>query len=188
MANALSPIPGLRPPLIRSTNEIQILTPGLSPDRNRAGVMKIWVDADACPVVIKEILYRAANRCKIPVVLVANQPLQTPPSPYLSSMQVSGGFDVADDAIVAQVTAGDLVITADIPLAAEVIEKSAHVLSPRGERFTADNIKPRLNVRDFMDTMRASGMHSGGPRPLGQADRQHFANQLDTLLAKNRRN
>lgn len=146
--------------------------------------MKIWVDADACPVAIKEILYRAAKRCQVETVLVANQPLQTPPSPYISSLQVSGGFDVADQAIVAQVTAGDLVITADIPLAAEVIDKSAHALSPRGERFTTDNIKSRLNLRDFMDTMRASGLHSGGPRPMSQADRQAFANQLDRFLSK----
>lgn len=146
--------------------------------------MKIWVDADACPVAIKEILYRAAGRCRVEMVLVANQPLQTPRSPYITSLQVSGGFDVADQAIVERISAGDLVITADIPLAAEVIDKDAHALSPRGERYTADNIKGRLNLRDFMDTMRASGLHSGGPRPMNQADRQAFASQLDKLLAQ----
>lgn len=146
--------------------------------------MKIWVDADACPVVIKEILYKAATRCQLPLVLVANQPLATPPSPFISSLQVSGGFDVADNEIVARVSSGDLVITADIPLAADIIAKSAYALSPRGELFTADNIKTRLGMRDFLETMRASGIHSGGPKAMDQTDRQKFANQLDKILTK----
>ncbi len=147
--------------------------------------MKIWVDADACPVVIKEILYRAAMRCEITTTLVANQPLSTPSSPFIKTLQVSQGFDVADNEIVKRLSAGDLVVTGDIPLAAEVIEKGGQALNPRGERYTANNIKARLNMRDFMDTMRASGVNTGGPPPLGQNERQAFANQLDTILRKN---
>jgi len=147
--------------------------------------MKIWVDADACPVVIKEILYRAAMRCEITTTLVANQPLSTPSSPFIKMLQVSQGFDVADNEIVKRLSAGDLVVTGDIPLAAEVIEKGGQALNPRGERYTANNIKARLNMRDFMDTMRASGVNTGGPPPLGQNERQAFANQLDTILRKN---
>ncbi|MCP3675892.1 MAG: YaiI/YqxD family protein, partial [Gammaproteobacteria bacterium] len=119
--------------------------------------MKIWVDADACPIVIKEILFKAAERTQIQLTLVANQYIRTPPSKFLSSLQVSSGFDVADDEIVKRCSAGDLVITSDIPLADEVIEKGGFALSPRGELFTKENIKPRLNIRDFMDTMRSSG-------------------------------
>jgi len=145
---------------------------------------KIWVDADACPVVIRDILFRAAERVGIELTLVANQPLRVPPSRFIRALQVSSGFDVADNEIVRRVEAGDLVITSDIPLAAEVIEKGGHALSPRGERYTADNIKGRLNMRDFMDTMRASGIQSGGPPALGQADRQAFANHLDRFLAR----
>jgi uncharacterized protein YaiI (UPF0178 family) len=145
--------------------------------------MDIWVDADACPGPIKDILFRAARRTGVQLTLVANHALAVPPDTNIRSMQVSSGFDVADDEIVKLVQAGDLVITSDIPLAAEVIEKGAHVLSSRGERFTADNIKPRLNMRDFMDTMRTSGMQSGGPPPLGSQDKQQFANQLDRMLA-----
>lgn len=147
--------------------------------------MTIWIDADACPTVIKDILYRAAERARVPLILVANQPLSTPPSKYISSRQVAGGFDVADDEIARSVAAGDLVITADIPLAAEVIEKQADALNPRGELYTRDNIRGRLNMRDFMDTMRSSGVHTGGPPPLSQRERQAFANQLDRWIAQN---
>lgn len=144
--------------------------------------MNIWVDADACPVVIKEILYRAANREQITTTLVANQFLSVPKSPYIKFLQVSQGFDVADNEIVRRSNPGDLVITADIPLAAEIIEKKAHALNPRGELYTTENIKGRLNMRDFMDTMRASGIESSGPPPLTQKDRQQFANNLDKFL------
>jgi hypothetical protein len=146
--------------------------------------MKIWVDADACPVVIKEILFRAAERTKVSLVLVANQALWTPSSSYISTLQVPRGFDVADDEIMKRLTAGDLVITSDIPLAAEVIEKGGHALSPRGEMHTSENIRARLNMRDFLDTMRASGIDTGGPAAFSQRDRQAFANSLDQLLTK----
>ena len=144
--------------------------------------MKIWVDADACPVVIKEILFRAAERAKVMVVLVANQSMSHPPSDYIRSVQVGRGFDVADNEIVRSVVAGDLVITSDIPLAAEVIEKDAHVLTPRGERYTQSNIQARLTMRDFMDTLRGSGEHSGGPPPLSSVDRREFGNELDRFI------
>jgi uncharacterized protein YaiI (UPF0178 family) len=143
---------------------------------------RIWVDADACPKPIKEILFRASSRVGISLVLVANQPLQVPPSRLIRSVQVSAGFDVADDYIAQQVQAGDLVVTADIPLAAEVIQKGGFVLTPRGERYTDDNIRQRLVMRDFLDTMRGSGMDTGGPPAFSQSDRQAFANQLDWLL------
>jgi len=146
--------------------------------------MKIWVDADACPVVIKEILFRAAERTRIEAILVANQPMRVPPSKVISAMQVPSGFDVADDEIVKRAEAGDVVITSDIPLAAEVIEKGALALSPRGELLTKANIKARLNMRDFLDTLRASGEHTGGPSAMTQADRKTFADQLDRLLSK----
>jgi len=146
--------------------------------------MKIWVDADACPVVIKEILFKAAVRTKTTTTFIANQFIKTPPSPFLKNIQVPSGFDVADNEIVKQVNEGDLVITGDIPLAAEVIEKGGQALNPRGEMYTLDSIKQKLNMRDFMDTMRASGIHTGGQAPLSQADRQTFANHLDRLLAK----
>ncbi|MDX1706060.1 YaiI/YqxD family protein [Pseudidiomarina sp.] len=146
--------------------------------------MKIWVDADACPSVVKDILYRAAERKGIPLILVANQPLRVPPSKVISTLQVSSGFDVADDEIVKRTEPGDLVITSDIPLAAEVIEKGGQALSPRGELFTSDNIRGRLNIRDFMDTLRSSGIQSGGPAPLSQRDRMAFANHLDRILAR----
>lgn len=146
--------------------------------------MKIWVDADACPVVIKEILYRAAKRTGTEMTLVANQPLSVPRSPLIKTVQVGAGFDVADDEIVKRADAGDLVITADIPLAAEIIEKGAHALNPRGELYTTENIKARLNMRDFMDTLRGSGIQTGGPKEFSQPDRQAFANALDRLLAK----
>jgi uncharacterized protein YaiI (UPF0178 family) len=146
--------------------------------------VQIWVDADACPKVIKDILYRAAGRWELSLTLVANQPLTVPPSTRIKAIQVAGGFDVADDYIAKSATAGDIVITADIPLAAEVIASGAAVISPRGERFTKDNIGPKLNMRDFMDTMRSSGAMTGGPPPMNQHDRQRFANELDRLLAK----
>jgi uncharacterized protein YaiI (UPF0178 family) len=146
--------------------------------------MKIWVDADACPVVIKDILYRAAERTGVLVTLVANQALQVPRSRCIKTVQVPAGFDVADNEIVRRVSAGDLVITSDIPLAAEVIEKGGHALSPRGEMYSTENIGARLNMRDFMDTMRASGIDTGGPPALSQGDRQTFANYLDQLLTK----
>jgi len=147
--------------------------------------MKIWVDADACPVVIKEILYRAANRTGVELTLVANQPLSTPNSPNIRTLQVPRGFDVADDEIVKRITAGDLVITSDIPLAAEVIAKGGHALSPRGELHTKENIGQRLNMRDFLDTMRFSGVEmGGGPAAFSQRDKQDFANNLDRFLTK----
>ena len=144
--------------------------------------MKIWVDADACPVVIKEILFRAAERTATELMLVANQGLQTPSSRHINTLQVPQGFDVADDEIVKRLGAGDLVITSDIPLAAEVIEKGGHALSPRGELHTTENIRARLNMRDFLDTMRASGLDTGGPAAFSQRDRQAFANNLDRFL------
>lgn len=147
--------------------------------------MKIWVDADACPSVVRDILYRAADRVPVPLILVANRALSVPPSRFVSCIQVLPGFDVADNEIVRRVESGDLVITSDIPLAAEVLAKGALVLNVRGERFTLDNIGARLNMRDFMETMRSSGVHSGGPPPLSNADRKAFADQLDRLLAKN---
>ena len=146
--------------------------------------MKIWVDADSCPVVIKEILFKAAERTKIMTTLVANHHIRIPPSKVIHFMQVSSGFDIADDEIVKRVEKNDLVITSDIPLADEVITKSGIVLSSRGELFTKENIKSRLNIRDFMDTMRASGVQTGGPTPLNQGDRQAFANHLDTILMR----
>lgn len=146
--------------------------------------MHIWVDADACPAVIKEILYRAAQRLGIPLTLVANQPLQTPPSPWIRTVRVGRGFDVADTHIAVNLKPGDLVITADIPLAAEVIEKGGEAINPRGERYTKENIRERLAIRDFMEELRSSGTPTGGPPPLTQADRQAFANALDRLLAR----
>lgn len=146
--------------------------------------MKIWVDADACPVVIKEILFKAAERTKIQTTLVANHHIRIPPSRIIHFLQVPSGFDIADDEIVKRVEENDLVITSDIPLADEVISKLAVALSPRGELFTKENIKSRLNIRDFMDTMRASGVQTGGPPALSQSDRQTFANHLDTILMR----
>jgi uncharacterized protein YaiI (UPF0178 family) len=148
--------------------------------------MQIWVDADACPNVIKEILFRAAERTETQVTLVANHALRTPPSRYVRALQVSSGFDEADSRIVDSVAAGDLVITADIPLAADVIDKGALALNPRGELYTANTIRSRLNMRDFMDTMRSSGVELSSTPALSAADRQRFANSLDRWLAKNR--
>ncbi|KHN52313.1 YaiI/YqxD family protein [Pectobacterium fontis] len=144
--------------------------------------MQIWVDADACPNVIKEVLFRAADRTQMQVTLVANQTIKVPPSRFIRTLRVPAGFDVADNEIVRRVETGDLVITADIPLASEVIEKGGVALNPRGERYTPDTIRERLNMRDFMDTMRASGIQTGGPSALSQRDRQQFANELDKWL------
>lgn len=149
--------------------------------------MHIWVDADACPAVIKEILFRAAQRLGVPLTLVANQPLQTPPSPWIRTVRVGRGFDVADKHIAENLRPGDLVITADIPLAAQVIEKGGDAINPRGERYTTENIRERLAIRDFMEGLRNSGTPTGGPPPLGQAERQAFANALDRLLAQRAR-
>jgi uncharacterized protein len=146
--------------------------------------MQIWVDADACPNAVKEILFRAAERARIVVTLLANQPIAVPRLQYVRAVQVGKGFDVADNEIVLRCEAGDLVITADIPLAAEVIAKGATALNPRGELYTKENVKARLNMRDFMDTMRSSGIHTGGPPALDQRDRQAFANALDRFIAR----
>ncbi|WP_409420981.1 YaiI/YqxD family protein [Pseudaeromonas sp. ZJS20] len=146
--------------------------------------MQIWVDADACPKVIKDILFRAAERTGLSLSLVANQPLKVPPAPNIRSLVVPAGFDVADNEIVRRAEPGDLVITADLPLAAEVIEKGARALNPRGELYSPDTIRQKLTMRDFMDTLRSSGIQTGGPATLSQADRQAFANALDRLLAR----
>ena len=146
--------------------------------------MKIWVDADACPAAIKEILFRAADRTKTEVTLVANHAMRVPTSRYVTMLRVMQGFDVADAEIAERLNPGDLVITADIPLAAEVLEKGGRALSPRGELYSVDDIKARLTMRDFMETLRASGVDTGGPPALSQADRQAFANQLDSILAR----
>ena len=145
----------------------------------------IWVDADACPNVVKEMLFRAAERTGVAVTLVANQTLRVPRLPSVRVLQVAAGFDVADEEIVRHVQPGDLVITADIPLAADVIAKGAGALNPRGERYSPDTIRGVLTLRDFMETMRSSGKNIGGPPPLTQADRNAFASQLDKWLATN---
>lgn len=159
-------------------------TPELIERNEKLSTMHIWVDADACPKVIKEILYRAADRVGVPLTLVANQPLQVPGSRNIRSVQVGAGFDVADNHIVKQAEAGDLVITADIPLAAELVAKGCFALNPRGELYTEENIRQRLNMRDFLDTLRGSGIDTGGPASFSPTDRQAFANQLDRLLAR----
>lgn len=148
--------------------------------------MRIWVDADACPVVIKEMLYRAAERVRVELVLVANRRLTVPPSAYVRSVRVDGGFDVADRHIEAAVAGGDLVITADIPLAAAVVARGALALNPRGELYTAENVRDRLSQRDLMDELRGLGLASGGPPPLGAAEKRAFASRLDTVLARAR--
>lgn len=145
---------------------------------------QIWVDADACPKVIKDILFRAAERSRIKLTLVANKMLHVPPSPWLTAVQVPGGFDVADDHIVGQVQPGDLVVTADIPLAAAVINKGGHALNPRGEFYSHENIRELLSMRDFMAGLREGGVQTGGPATISHADRQNFANRLDRFLAK----
>ena len=146
--------------------------------------MQIWVDADACPKVIKEILYRAAERVEISLNLVANRPLYVPRSPYLRVIQVPLGFDEADHRIVELMQTGDLVVTGDIPLAAAVVEKGGHVLGPRGEQFTEDNIRERLAMRNLMDQLRSTGLDTGGPAALSKSDRQAFANGLDQILTR----
>lgn len=147
--------------------------------------MTIWVDADACPNQIKAILFRAAERSGVALTLLANQPLHTPPIKHIQAIQVAQGFDVADNEIVCRVQAGDLVITSDIPLADEVITRGAEAISPRGETYSASTIKARLNMRDFMDTLRGSGIHGGGPSQFSETDKREFANALDRYLAKN---
>lgn len=149
--------------------------------------MRIWVDADACPGVVKEILYRAAERTQTPLTLVANQCLRVPPSQWISTIQVEKGFDVADNRIAAEIAPGDLVITADIPLAAAVIEKDGHALNPRGEVYSRENIRQLLDMRNFMDTLRSSGVDTGGPPAFSQSDRQAFANRLDRILVSSGR-
>lgn len=144
----------------------------------------IWVDADACPKIIKEILYRAAKRVELPLTLVANMPLRPPASRFIKTVLVRAGRDVADSHILAHLTPGDLVITADIPLAAEVIAQGGHALNPRGEFYSEENIRERLSIRDFLDTLRSNGVETGGPPLLNQKDRQAFANQLDRFLAQ----
>ena len=146
--------------------------------------MQIWVDADACPNPVKEILFRAAERREVAVTLVANQFLRTPPSRYIRAVQVAPGFDIADNHIVTALGPGDLVITADIPLAAEVIERGAHAINPRGERYTPNNIRQRLAMRDFMETMRSSGVVTDGPSSYSQVDRKAFADALDRFLTR----
>lgn len=150
--------------------------------------MHIWIDADACPSVIKDILFRAAERLQIETILVANRLLRTPPSPFIRAVQVPAGFDVADRRIAEEAGAGDLVISADIPLAAQVIAKGATVIDPRGDLLDARNIEERLTMRNFMQGLRESGVQTGGPAAISQADRQAFANQLDRWLAKRRSN
>lgn len=145
---------------------------------------QVWVDADACPGVVKEILFRAAERARIQVTLVANQWLRTPPSRYIRALQVAGGFDVADTAIVERVRPGDLVVTQDIPLAARVLERGGVAVNPRGERYTADNMAERLSMRNFMEELRGSGVQTGGPPVFHARDRQAFANQLDRWIAQ----
>jgi uncharacterized protein len=149
--------------------------------------MQIWVDADACPSVIKELLFRAADRWSISLTLVANQPLHTPPSPYIRAVRVPAGFDVVDKTIAQHVHAGDLVVTADVPLAAEVVDKGAQALNPRGELYTRNNIQERLTIRNLLNELRSSGIDTGGPSPFGQSDRQAFANQLDRFLTEYRK-
>ncbi len=150
--------------------------------------MEIWVDADACPAMIKDILFRAAQRTKTPLTLIANHPLRIPSSRYIQFKQVSAGFDVADNEIVKKLNVGDLVITADIPLAAEVVAKGGHALNPRGERYTTENIRERLTMRDFMETLRSSGIVTGGPSALNHSDKKVFADQLDKFLAQHKNN
>lgn len=154
--------------------------PGASGPR----VAQIWVDADACPGVVRDILFRAAERAQVPVTLVANQWLRTPPSRFIRAIQVEPGLDVADSVIVERCAPGDLVVTQDIPLAALVLEKGGVALNPRGELYTADNMAERLSMRNFMDELRGAGVQTGGPAPLHARDRQAFANQLDRWLAR----
>ena len=146
--------------------------------------MHIWVDADACPLAVKEILYRAAERAEIPMTLVANKLLGVPRSPWIRALQVARGFDVADNEIARRLAPGDLVITADVPLAADVIARSGHAINPRGELYTTENIRERLATRDFMEKLRETGVQTGGPAPFDNTDRKRFADQLDRFLAR----
>ncbi|MCP4981882.1 MAG: YaiI/YqxD family protein [Gammaproteobacteria bacterium] len=146
--------------------------------------MRIWVDGDACPNAIKDILFRAAERSGISLTLIANHEVKVPPSRHIRFLRVASGFDVADNEIVKRLVAGDLVITSDIPLAAEIIENRGRALSPRGELFTSDNIKARLTMRDLMESLRASGIDSGGQAPLSHSDRKLFADQLDRMITR----
>ena len=146
--------------------------------------MHIWVDADACPLAIKEILYRAAERTQLPMTLVANKLLGIPRSPWIRSLQVARGFDVADNEIAKRLAPGDLVITADIPLAADVVARGGHAINPRGELYTPDNIRERLATRDFLEKLRETGVQTGGPAPLDITDRKRFGDQLDRLLTR----
>lgn len=145
--------------------------------------MHIWVDADACPVAVKDILYRAAERAQVSMTLVANRPLVTPRSPWIRALQVEPGFDVADREIGRRMAAGDLVITGDVPLAAEVIGRGGHAINPRGERYTAENVRQHLETRDFLEKLRETGIQTGGPAPMDNTDRKRFADQLDRFLA-----
>lgn len=156
----------------------------MTADTPRIG--QVWVDADACPGPVKDILFRAAERAQVPVTLVANQWLRTPGSRFVRAMQVQGGFDAADDAIAERAGPGDLVVTQDIPLASRVLANGAEAINPRGERFTADNIAERLSVRSFMEDLRGAGVQTGGPDAFHARDRQAFANQLDGWLARRR--
>jgi len=149
--------------------------------------MKIWVDADACPNAVKDVLYLAADRVGVALTLVANQRLRTPGFGQISSVQVSGGFNVADDYILEHAEAGDLVITADIPLAAQVIAKGAHALNPRGTQYDAENVRQYLGMRNFMEEMRGAGQVTGGPPPLSQRELQAFTNALDRFLTRSLR-
>ena len=149
--------------------------------------MHIWVDADACPAVIKDILYRAAERSKIRMTLVANKYLRTPPSPFIRALQVPRGIDVADSHIVRDLEPGDLVVTADIPLAADVIAKGGHALNPRGEFYSTENIQERLALRNHLDELRSGGVQTGGPAALDNTDRKRFADQLDRFLGRLRK-
>ena len=149
--------------------------------------MHIWVDADSCPAVIRDILFRAAERSKTPLTLVANKHLRTPPSPYIRALQVPRGIDVADSHIVCELAPGDLVITADIPLASDVLAKGGHALNPRGESYTPENIQERLALRNYLDELRGAGEHTGGRAALANTDRKRFADQLDRFLARRKR-
>ena len=160
------------------------MTPGEPRSDLGASGPQVWVDADACPGVIRDILFRAAERAQVRVTLVANAWLRTPPSRYVRSLQVAGGFDVADSAIVDRVQAGDLVVTQDIPLAARVLERGGIALNPRGERYTPDNMAERLSMRNFMDELRGAGVQTGGPAAFHARDRQAFASQLDRWLGQ----
>jgi uncharacterized protein YaiI (UPF0178 family) len=183
----------LQSSLLQATNIIILKPPeshygqfqGVAEKKTPHFIMKVWVDADATPADIKKILYKAAQRWKIPVAFVANQWTTIPSSPYLSSVKVARGPDCADQKIIESAGDGDLVITADIPLAAAVVAKGCHAISPRGEVFTVDSVGSRLSMRNFLDDLRSSGVDTGGPPSFSSRDKKHFANQLDALLSRN---